>query len=1072
MFIDKLTDKVHLKTALIVPFFALTVIAVGLVGYISFLNGQKAVNNVAHHLREEISKRIESHLYNFLNTAQQINQLNASDMKDGSLDVTNQKIMGLHFWKQIQTFKNVTSVYFGNTDGGLVNSGREVKTGSRYIISTDDFKSGPFKKFSTDKTGNIDGLVGIVQNFDARTRKWYTNAVENRSNIWNPVYILFTGDDMAIASSTPVYNNNNKLLGVTSVDLFLSHISRFLKSLTIGKKGSAFLIEHSGLMIGTSTGEKLFTSSGVEKKPRRLNITESKSSLIRHAAESLIRKFGNYHAIRKERLSFEADGDRFFLNVSPIKDDYGLDWLIVVVVPESDFMEVIEANKLVTFLFIIGTLLFVILIGFFMAQRIANPVFRINEAALNLAKGQWNQKIQDSGMFIEIKLLARSFNQMADQMQQMLENLNSEIGERKRAEEELKAHSDFTDRIIENSAHSLWISDSKGTAIKTNPACLKLFGATKDEIINKYNLFQDVVIEQKGFMPLIRNVFEKGEIADIIIDYDFAEVDHVDVENATHTIINSIFTPITDSDGTVTNVIVQAIDLSEIRRAEEQLRNIDTIFKALLENSPIYIFFKDKKIRPIYLSKNYEKMLGMPLDKVLGKTMDDLFPSDLAKSMIADDKKILKEGKLIQIKEEMNGRYYTTIKFPITIPDKDPILAGFTIDVTEEKRVQEEKEKLNQQILQSHKMESIGILAGGIAHDFNNILGVIAGNVSHALSKLTPEDELFEILSEVEEGSAQSEKLIQQLLTFAKGGAPIKKAADINPKIQETAKFVTSGANSRCEFNLSKDLLRVDVDEGQLNQVVNNIVINANHSMPKGGVIKIGTENIEMRGESIIPLPDGEYVKITVEDQGHGIPVDEISKIFDPFYTTKEKGSGLGLSTSYSIIKRHGGHINVYSEINKGTVFSIYLPATLKSIEKRKKKKDVPLKGSGKILIMDDQKPILKMAGRMLETMGYETLTAEDGEVAVEIYRDAFSSDEHIDLVIVDLTIPGGMGGAETLTELLKIDSNAQVVVSSGYSNDPIMANFEEYGFCGVVSKPYTMTQLSEALNKILGRDD
>ena len=380
---------------------------------------------------------------------------------------------------------------------------------------------------------------------------------------------------------------------------------------------------------------------------------------------------------------------------------------------------------------------------------------------------------------------------------------------------------------------------------------------------------------------------------------------------------------------------------------------------------------------------------------------------------------------------------------------------------------EKEREKLKARLVQSHKMEAIGNLAGGIAHHFNNLLGVIIGNVSYALSDINKDDELFEVLADVQQGAMQAQKLTQQLLTFATGGAPVKKTADLNQLITETADFILRGEKTRCDYVLYDTLWNVEVDTGQLNQVMSNLVINANQAMPDGGIIKIKTENLEIKAENNLPLPVGKYIKILVEDQGIGISEKHLSKIFDPYFSTKQKGRGLGLATAYSIVKRHNGHINVCSEIDKGTVFNIYLPASLKSVEKTQDKKEIKYTGQGKILIMDDQEAILKMICRMLNLMGYETEFALDGGKSIELFRKAYIAKEPFDLVILDLTVPGGMGGAKVILELLKIDPEVKAVVSSGYSNDPIMANYEDYGFCGMIPKPYTKAQLTEVLNKI-----
>jgi signal transduction histidine kinase/ActR/RegA family two-component response regulator len=395
------------------------------------------------------------------------------------------------------------------------------------------------------------------------------------------------------------------------------------------------------------------------------------------------------------------------------------------------------------------------------------------------------------------------------------------------------------------------------------------------------------------------------------------------------------------------------------------------------------------------------------------------------------------------------------------------LIRGTGQDITKRILAEKERKQLEIHLQQAHKMEAIGTLAGGIAHDFNNMLGIIAGNVSYARSIISRDDELYDILSDIQLGTKQAQKLTQQLLTFAKGGAPVKNETDINRLIQESARFANRGAKSKCRFDFADDLYSAEVDEGQINQVIQNLVINANQAMPQGGIINIKTRNIKIEADSGLPLSTGRYIKMTIDDQGTGISKKHLPNIFDPFFTTKQRGSGLGLSTSYSIIQKHNGCIMVYSTVEKGTVFHIYLPAILKESRKMEDNaKDMEYTGHGRILIMDDQEAVLRMAGRILNRLGYEAMLAMDGAQAVEIYREALRMQRPFDLVILDLTVPGGMGGARTITELLRIDSNVKAVVSSGYSNDPIMANYEDYGFCGIIPKPYTREQMAAVLKK------
>jgi len=503
-------------------------------------------------------------------------------------------------------------------------------------------------------------------------------------------------------------------------------------------------------------------------------------------------------------------------------------------------------------------------------------------------------------------------------------------------------------------------------------------------------------------------------------------------------------------------------EIYERKQAEEAVRREKTISEEYINSLPglFYVFDENRFVK---WNSEWNRITGYHDEELATKYGPDFFEGKDRIQIEDRMRKVFIEGSA-EVEAELvtrDGRripyYFTGLRKEL---DGTAHLVGLGIDISERKQIET-------RLQQSHKLEAVGTLAGGIAHDFNNMLGVVSGNISYALSTISKEDGLFDVLIDVQKGAQQAQALTRQLLTFAKGGAPIKKTTDLNQIIEDSAKFVSRGEKSRCEFDLFSELWTVEVDPGQISQTISNLVINASQAMPEGGAILLKTENKIIEAENNMPLPPGQYVSITVEDQGVGIPRSHISKIFDPYFSTKKEGTGLGLATAYSIIKRHDGYTSVHSEIDRGTQFTIFLPASHKEVLKDEVIENISHQGRGKILIMDDQEPILKMVGRMLNYMGYDTEFTTDGFETIEIFRDAYHSGQPFDLVILDLTIPGGMGGAQTVPELLKIDSNAKAIVSSGYSNDPIMANFQDYGFCGVIPKPYTKQQISEVLNHI-----
>lgn len=467
-----------------------------------------------------------------------------------------------------------------------------------------------------------------------------------------------------------------------------------------------------------------------------------------------------------------------------------------------------------------------------------------------------------------------------------------------------------------------------------------------------------------------------------------------------------------------------------------------------------------------YVNDGFCRLLGYTVKQMKGKSVKDILDDKSQKVYDTAIKTCLKTGttQCEMTWTTSDGEQLETLISLKPTYETGKDFTGYLMVVTD-LTSQKQAEK---RFAQLDKMQAVGALAGGIAHDFNNMLAVILGNLSLAQSSIDKSNEISEYLNDIEKATKQAQSLTKQLLTFSKGGDPVKESKDVNKIIKETAEFVLRGSKVQSKLNLCNDPLVAKVDIGQITQVLSNLLINAKQSMPNGGKIKILSEKTKLNDDSL-SLALGEYIKIRISDQGSGIPEENLNHIFEPFFTTKKDGNGLGLATAFSIIHKHGGTITVHSEMNKGTIFDIYLPLSFTAVSPSKDETYQKHTGKGRVLLMDDNKMMIELLVAMLEKMGYDSVATYEGSEAVAKYGEAIGTSDAFDIVILDLTVPGGMGGGEAISKLKKIDPNVKAIVSSGYSNDPILSRHTDYGFCGVVSKPYSMEDLAAVLNGVIG---
>ncbi len=521
------------------------------------------------------------------------------------------------------------------------------------------------------------------------------------------------------------------------------------------------------------------------------------------------------------------------------------------------------------------------------------------------------------------------------------------------------------------------------------------------------------------------------------------------------------------------------MDLSERKGAEDQIRKSEQFIRNILDTVDEGFIVIDRDFRIMIANNAYCSQAGQLRDDIIGKYCFEIShkinrPCYEAGEECAVQKAFVtgKPHTSLHKHPTQDGQviYVDTKAFPL----KDA--AGNVISVIETINNITEKHLLEEERLKNQKLESIGTLAGGIAHDFNNLLQGVFGYITMAKMTFDQKGKALAMLDQAEEALQQAVNLTTQLLTFSKGGKPIKKPLSLKPVIENAAKFALSGSRTDFHMDIDPALWPVNGDEGQLGQVIQNIVLNADQAMPLGGAVKIRARNVTA-GSKVLPFSpaNGDYVQLVIEDSGVGMPEQYLDKIFDPYFTTKAKGSGLGLATSYSIIRNHDGQIHVVSEVGKGTVFSIYIPALSDGVETEAAEYSAPCATTKvRVLVMDDEELIRDLATELMHALGNEVEVAANGEETLAKYKDATTAGRPFDIVILDLTIRGGMGGFETLGKLAEIDPSVKAIMSSGYSDDTVIANYREHGFKAFLKKPYKMQELREVMRAICeaGCDD
>jgi len=614
---------------------------------------------------------------------------------------------------------------------------------------------------------------------------------------------------------------------------------------------------------------------------------------------------------------------------------------------------------------------------------------------------------------------------------------------------------------MDTASVGIGLVDMSGRFTQANKRMADMFGFAIEELIGSSYLDHVHPNVRINGEKSIRAILS-GEVPSVELDRLYMRKDGMPFWG--HLSCNRFF----DSQGNCLGLIGVITDITERKYAEEALLKSEERYRSIVDTTTEWIWEIDLTGNHTFSNHGVTTILGYEVDEFIGKNAISLLHEEDRQEVESSIPRLIAEkrgwrGWVLRWRHK-DGTYRHLESNARPLINEAGECVGFLgadRDITERIQIEEDR-------LRAQKLESIGIFAGGIAHDFNNLLQGIFGYIAMAKLGISDKERSLAMLEQAENALQQSVSLTNQLLTFSKGGKPVKKLLSLMPLIENSARLALSGSQSDLRLDYEPGFPQVVADEGQIGQVIQNLVLNAEQAMPGGGTIVICLRNV-MKPDSEHPqLPEGAYVEICVQDSGIGIPERYLQKIFDPYFTTKDKGSGLGLATSYSIIKNHDGLIDVISEMGRGSTFRIFLPAA--KAEEKVEAPHVPCPSGrrGKILVMDDEELVRNVARELIAALGHEAEFAEHGEAAIEKFSRAREAGRSFDVVILDLTVRGGMGGRETIQRLREIDPFVAAIVSSGYSDDAVVADYQKHGFKARLSKPYRLKELQATLDVLL----
>ncbi|MEZ2300922.1 MAG: ATP-binding protein [Microcoleus sp.] len=905
--IIKNARSLPLRTVLVVPFVLQIFAAVGVVGYLSFRNGQQAVNEVASQLRQEISDRISERVQAYMTFPHQLNQFKANAFELGDLNLQDTARIQRHFWKQLQTFDTVSVTYVATPAGDFI-AARRTNEGNFLLQERSELTEGNMNYYGVNKEGERSDLVKVKPKYDPRVRPWYTAATEAKKATWSKIYADFTSKGLGITAAQPLYDASGELQAVLGTDLLFSRVNEFLAKLKIGKSGQTFIVERSGALITTSTTAPVYLIKGEETE--RIPAVNSENVVISLTTKYLQEHFGDLNNIQhSQQLNFQIKGHQQFLQVTPLKDGNGLDWLIVVIIPESDFLEQINANTRTTIWLCIAAFTVAIIIGILTARWVTKPILYLNETAKNITKGQWG-KIVEINRNDEVGELAHSFKSMAEQLQ-------LSFAEMQALNEELSESKSQLNQILEAVPVGIFVAESSGQPYYINSRAKSLLGKgivadlNPDEIREEYQIY--LAGSNEIYPP------EKDPII-CAFNGSSVNVDDLEIHKGDRVIpLEAWGTPIYDEKGKVSYAIAAFADITQRKESE----NLVAEYNHTLE---IQVAQRTQELSEAlnYLQATQNELIQSEKMAALGQLVAGVAhelntPLGAIRSSAGNMTKFLGQT-LSNLPSLFQSLSSAEAEMFFLLLNKS-LEKDMSLTAKEERKLKRSLiSELEDQDIDDADDIADTLVDMGI-YEAEEFLSLLQNSDRHSILEMAYK------LSEIQRGTQtintatdRASKVVFALKNYARyDSSEAMIQSDIVDGIETVLTLYQNNIKHGVEVlrNFQK-IEPILCYADQLNQVWTNLIHNALQAMNNKGTLTIDI------------LQDGNYVKVAVTDSGQGIPAEVIPRIFEPFFTTKPpgEGSGLGLDIVKKIIEKHHGKIEVESVPGK-TTFTVFLSANL-----------------------------------------------------------------------------------------------------------------------------------------------